>query len=173
MMKVSKLFLPLLLLFLTPLVKAQETVTIDLSANNGPATNRGSGFLSGYNASQPADSLLTPVKSKLLRLDVGLENISSGDPVSSALYGQGHQQWRRGHVHSGRRVDTEFRRLQLSGARAVTSTMSAWNAMVALAVNTAKASGQHIQWDIWNEPDISTFWTGSESDYHVMWQKRR
>jgi hypothetical protein len=171
MMKASKLFLPLLLLFLTPMVRAQETVTIDLSANNGAATNRGSGFLSGYNASQPADSLLTPMKSKLLRLDAGLENIYSGDPVSSALYSRATSNGGAVMYILGDAWIQNFGGFNPSGARAVTSsTMSAWNAMVALAVNTAKASGQHLQWDIWNEPDITVFWTGSESDYQAMWQ---
>ena len=176
MMKVSKLFLPLLLLFLAPMVKAQETVTIDLSANNGPATNRASGFLSGYNASQPASSLLTPVKSKLLRMDAGLENqygcsAPNCSVVSSGLYSRVTSEGASVMYILGDAWIQNWGGFNPSGARAVTSsTMSAWTAMVALAVNTAKGSGQNVQWDIWNEPDITTYWTGSESDYQSMWQ---
>ena len=30
-------------------------------------------------------------------------------------------------------------------------------------------NGATVQWDIWNEPDNTAFWTGSEAQYQAMW----
>ncbi|MFJ4159162.1 RICIN domain-containing protein [Microbacterium testaceum] len=38
-------------------------------------------------------------------------------------------------------------------------------------ISDVQTSGVNVQWDIWNEPDIATFWQRSQDQYLAMWQR--
>jgi hypothetical protein len=146
------------LLFASCVVRSQEIVTVDLSVNNGPATNRASGFLHGMNSTTPSPTLVNPLKPKFFRGDVDFTQDSGTYGRISSL--SATPIWVLGDSW-----------ISAGNARTVSSsTMSAWNTLVANTVRNAIAKGQTFQWDIWNEPDLTEYWTGTEADYLAMWQ---
>jgi hypothetical protein len=152
------------LLLLTSAVKAQtvETVTVDFSANNGPVTYRASGFLHGMNSTAPSNADVVPMNGQLWRSDL---NYSDDPNTYARVTGVGGTpMWILG--------DTWIQKYGLNNfpGSSDTYTIALWNSFVANIVNTAISNGQAFQWDIWNEPDISKFWTGTEAQYQTMWQ---
>jgi hypothetical protein len=155
-----------LLLALSSAAQAQtaENVTVDFSADQGAVTYRASGFLSGMNSVSPSNSSVTPMKARLFRNDALWAQDTN---TYSRVNGLGATaMWILGDSWI-----QNYGGFNPSGARTVSAgTISNWNAMVAQIVNLARSNGQVYQWDIWNEPDISVFWTGTEAEYQAMWQ---
>lgn len=151
-----------------------EEPTVDLSVNNGASTYRGSGFLAGYNSSTPGSSLVNPVNGKLLRMDAGLENQYCGSPcvlVSSALYSRATGLGASVMYIIGDAWTQNWGGFNPTGSKIVdSSSTTAFENMVTEMVNLARSNSQTITWDIWNEPDTSAFWTGTEAQYQTMWK---
>jgi len=142
---------------------AQETVTIDLSVDNGPATYRASGFLHGMDSTAPDGKIVNPVKGKLFR--------SGGDYDDPNTYAR--------VVALG--ATPEF--ILSDGWSGINGCYdnkgtcpgdagkwTAWDSYVTTKVGNYFRAGKAFQYDIWNEPDTSVFWPRSESQYHKMWQ---
>jgi len=166
MIKSAKILMPLLLLFLTSVARAQETVAVDLSVNNGSAIGRASGFLHAFNSTTPTTSTyVTPLKPQEMRSDY----VYDEDPSTYAtVVGMGAKPM---YILGDAWIDN-WGNYNPTNARVVTSaTMSTWVTFVQARVNAALAAGQtQFQWDIWNEPDISDFWTGTPAQFYAAWQ---
>jgi hypothetical protein len=152
--------------------RAQETVTIDMSVNNGAAARRGSGFLHGMSGSTPSNSLVGPMGSKFFRMDDNSAGNGVGESgISRALYSRIVGQGAVAMYILGDAWIDNVGGYNPTNARIVTSgTLAAWNSMVASQVKAAIAAGQTVQWDIWNEPNQYEFWTGTEAEYQAAWQ---
>ncbi len=159
------------LLICPAFARAQETVTINMATNNGPATRRGSGFLHGMSGSTPSNSLVSPMGSKFFRMDDNSAGNGVGESgISPALYSRIVGQGAVAMYILGDAWIDNVGGYNPTNDRIVTSgTLAAWNAMVASQVKAAIAAGQTVQWDIWNEPNGSGFWTGSEAEYQAAW----
>ena len=47
-----------------------------------------------------------------------------------------------------------------------------WDAWSAFVRDLARRNGDHdMVWDIWNEPDVPYFWTGTEAQYHELYRR--
>ena len=152
--------------------KAQETVTVDLSVNNGPAANRASGFLHGISPNAPNSSLVNAMKAKFYRMDDNSAGTGGSNlGIAPALYSRIAAQGAKTEYIIGDAWIDNVDGKNPSNLRVVdSSSMSNFIAMVTDIVNNARSNGQTVQWDIWNEPDNTAFWTGSESQYQTMWQ---
>jgi len=163
----SSAIAPFILLLLASVAQAQtvQTVTVDYSVNNGPVTYRASGFLHGITSTTPPAAVVNPMNGKLFRGD------DADDMLNASNYARVVGQGAVNMFILGDAWIDNYGGYNATNARIVTSSeMANWNAMVASIVNSAIANGQTFQWDIWNEPDISQFWTGTEAQYQEMWQ---
>jgi hypothetical protein len=168
--KITALFL---LLFFTSAVKAQESLTVDLSVNNGPVTYRASGFLHGMNSTTPSDALVSPMKARLFRFDDNVAGNSGGgiygiNPTFySRIVGQGAKPM---YILLHAWIDN-VGGFNPANARVIhAGDIANWQSMVATSVNDAISRGQTVQWDIFNEPDITDFWTGTEAEAFAAWK---
>ena len=129
---------------------AVETVTVDFGVTKWPATQRASGFLHSISATQPSAALLNPVKPKLIRsTDSTIFSIYSRmTPLGTKLM----------IVISDKNGYSSFPR-------------SDWETLVTNLVTTAKNNGYSIQWDIWNEPNLSSFWNASQAQFFDTWKR--
>ncbi len=158
----------ILLLALASVSQAQtaDNVSVDFSSDQGAVTYRASGFLHGFNSTTPVSADITPLKPQSLRSDYTDFGSDPNTYARSVSLGVTKNIFILGNDWIGNKGG-----YNPSGGRIVTSgQLSNWAAMVALDVNTAISNGQTFQWDIWNEPDISVFWTGTEAQYQAMWQ---
>jgi hypothetical protein len=46
-----------------------------------------------------------------------------------------------------------------------------YNAFLTRVIADVKATGVPVQWDIWNEPNISIFWNRPQSQYFELWRR--
>jgi hypothetical protein len=158
----------ILLLVLSSVSQAQtaDNVTVDFSSDQGAVTYRASGFLHGFNSTTPVSADITPLKPQMLRSDFTDFGSDPNTYARSVSLGVTKNIFILGDDWIGNKGG-----FNPSGGRIVTSgQLSNWASMVALDVNTAISNGQTFQWDIWNEPDISVFWTGTEAQYQAAWQ---
>src|SRR4051794_10449536 len=46
-----------------------------------------------------------------------------------------------------------------------------YDAFLTRLINDVRASGAPVEWDLWNEPNLSIFWNRSQSQYFEMWRR--
>ena len=152
-----------LLLILASTCLAQEVVTIDLSADRGPATHRASGFLHAMTATVPEPSLVDPLKPKLFRM------------------------WAEDWHGKGEGAFANYARVKKLGARmqVVVSdstgypqdgvwpgddgNWTGWESLVENLVKRAREKRYTFKWDIWNEPNIGYFWKRDQARFFETW----
>lgn len=151
---------------------AQETVSVDLTANNGAATYRASGFLHGMNNTTPVTGLVSPQKPRLFRFDDNVSGNGGGNyGISPTLYGRIIGQGAVPMYILGNAWIDNVGGFNSGHARVVHSAdLANFATMCATSTSDAIGLGQSVQWDIWNEPDIPDFWTGTEAEYQAAWK---
>ncbi len=165
------------------------TVTIDVSQTGKTPTHAGAGFLYGLpqDGSGPADSLLQPLAPALFRGGgAGLtgegwigDNYSAG-PGYRARINSGIAQARRvtaAPYHA--RYDLLVSDLYGAGSSQPANTIepcdngdcSNWKAFIDQVVGDIQAAGVTVAYDIWNEPDGTSFWQRgvNSPQYYQMW----
>ena len=153
----------LLLLLLATACSAQETVTIDLSADKGPVTYRASGFLHAMSATVPEPSLVDPLKPKLFRMAAeDWHNIGAG---AFANYDRG-----RGLGAKMQIVVSDSHGYSLAGWwPGDNGDWAQWEAIVERLVRQAQEKGYSVEWDIWNEPNGGYFWKRDQAQFFETW----
>jgi hypothetical protein len=158
----------LLILFCAPLAHAQDNVTVDFSSDQGAVTHRASGFVNGMNSTVPLAGLVNPMKMKFYR---GLAAYADEPNTYARILAQGaipeyilSDAW-----------EYNFISCYTPGGRHVCpgdgGNWAAWDNFVRSTVSGLYSSGQTaLQYDIWNEPDITLFWPRNEAQYQTMWQ---
>jgi DNA-binding beta-propeller fold protein YncE len=137
----------------SPAVLAPQ-VTVDFA--RPVATHSLVGFLHGLDDSQPADRLIVPLHPTLWR-----GSLESAPYQRVAKFGARYMLvmsdlW--GYPGAG-----------WYGRRAPWEDWDAWSAFVR---DLARANrGRDIVWDVWNEPDVPYFWTGTEAQYHELYRR--
>ncbi len=161
----KRLSLLTLFFLLATLARAQDNVTVDFSSDQGEVNYEASGFLHGMNSSTPSSADVNPMQGRLFRGD-DTDNMLNASNYARYIAQGGVPMYILGDAW----IDN-YGGYNPTNARIVTSaTMSNWNAMVTSLINSAIGNGQTFQWDIWNEPDINVFWTGTEAQYQAAWQ---
>ena len=166
---------------------SSESLTVDLSSTRGAATGVGEGFLYGISqdGTQPSDQLLQPLNITAYR---GGGHASGGWIADNYQYGNATKADVNEAIMQARRLTQGSYHAQyqvilsdMYGADGgqPSNTMfpcdngncSNWVSYIDSAVGALQASGLKFAYDIWNEPDISAFWTRgmNSTQYFQMW----
>ena len=183
----------MVLALLTPLLlpaegaSAAQALSVNLASVTGPATGVGEGFLYGVSqdATQPADQYLLPLGLNAYR---GGGHASRGWIGDGYVYGSGAQADVSEVIAQARRFTQSPYHAQYQvilsdvygadGGQPSNTTFpcdngncSNWVSFIDSVVGALQASGLKFAYDIWNEPDISAFWTRgmNSTQYFQMW----
>jgi hypothetical protein len=164
-----------------------ESLSVDLASARGAATGVGEGFLYGVSqdGTQPADQFLQPL---------GINAFRAGGHATRAWIGDGYR-YGSGTQTDVNSVIAQARRLTqppyhaqyqvilsdlygADGGQPANTTYpcdngdcSNWVSFIDSVVGALQNSGLKFAYDVWNEPDISIFWTRgvNSTQYFQMW----
>jgi len=168
------------LLAASPVAAADETITVNFSIAGGSPTYRASGWIYGMteNASAPADHFYTDVKFRFMR--AGGAQLDSPGGWVSGLY---QRRWNA--------TLAQARRTIALGGKFVILPHDLWGAdgypisrfpgdngdwtdydnFLTRLISDVRAAGITVEWDIWNEPNLSLFWNRSQAQYFELWRR--
>lgn len=163
-----------------PATAADETISVNFSIAGGSPTYRASGWIYGMteNGSGPADHFFTDVKFRYMRAG-GAQLDSPGGWVS----GRYQRRWdatlaqaRRTAALGGQFVILPH---DLWGADGYpisrfpgdNGNWSDYDAFLTRVISDVRSAGLTVQWDIWNEPNLSLFWNRSQAQYFELWRR--
>ncbi len=163
-----------------PARAGDESIAVDFSAGGGTPTYRASGWIYGMteNASAPADHFYRDVRFQAMRAG-GAQLDSPGGWVS----GRYDRRWNA--------TRAQLLRTRALGGRFVLLVHDLWGAdgypisrfpgdngdwtdydtFLTRLIGDVRATGAPVEWDLWNEPNISLFWNRPQSQYFAMWQR--
>ncbi len=166
--------------FATPAPAADESVGVDFSVAGGSPTYRASGWIYGMteDASAPADHFYRDVKFRAMRAG-GAQLDSPGGWVS----GRYDRRWNatRAQLLRTRSLGGEFVLLvhDLWGADGYpisrfpgdNGNWTDYDNFLTRLIDDVRATGAPVEWDLWNEPNISLFWNRPQAQYFEMWRR--
>jgi MYXO-CTERM domain-containing protein len=164
---------------------ADDTVTVDLGTVAGAPTYRASGFIYGISqdGSQPPNATLTDIKVTHLRCG----GAQIGCPNGGYVNGQYAARWNA--------VKAYYSKAKAIGATLLVLVHDIWGADGACNVSkypgdggdwtgyttfinqlitdfkAAGMTGKDVRWELWNEPDYSGFWKGTQAQWLEMWKR--
>ncbi|MEU8061211.1 ricin-type beta-trefoil lectin domain protein [Microbispora bryophytorum] len=164
----------------TPAQAADESISVNFSAAGGSPTYRASGWIYGMteNAAGPPDNYFTDVKFRYMRAG-GAQLDSPGGWVS----GKYDRRWNatRAQLLRTRSLGGEFILLvhDLWGADGYpisrfpgdNGNWTDYDNFLTRLIADVQATGAPVQWDLWNEPNITLFWNRPQSQYFEMWKR--
>jgi hypothetical protein len=162
-----------------PALAADESISVDFSVTNGTPTYRASGWIYGMteNGTNPPDNLYRDVKFQAMRAG------GAQLPGSGWVGGGYDRRWNA--------TAAQATRTAALGGTFVLLTHDLWGADGAAISRfpgdngdwsdydrfldrvfaDVRAAGITVQWDIWNEPNISLFWNRPQSQYFELWRR--
>ncbi|MBD3139996.1 ricin-type beta-trefoil lectin domain protein [Microbispora bryophytorum] len=163
-----------------PAQAADESISVNFSAAGGSPTYRASGWIYGMteNAAGPPDNYFTDVKFRYMRAG-GAQLDSPGGWVS----GKYDRRWNatRAQLLRTRSLGGEFILLvhDLWGADGYpisrfpgdNGNWTDYDNFLTRLIADVQATGAPVQWDLWNEPNITLFWNRPQSQYFEMWKR--
>jgi len=163
-----------------PARAADESISVNFSVAGGSPTYRASGWIYGMteDASAPADHFYRDVRFRYMRAG-GAQLDSPGGWVS----GKYDRRWNatRAQLLRTRSLGGEFILLvhDLWGADGYpisrfpgdNGDWTDYDNFLTRLINDVRATGAPVQWDLWNEPNISLFWNRPQSQYFEMWRR--
>lgn len=163
-----------------PAQAANESITVNFSAVGASPTYRASGWIYGMteNAAAPADHFYRDVKFRYMRAG-GAQLDSPGGWVS----GRYDRRWNatRAQLLRTRSLGGEFILLahDLWGADGFpisrfpgdNGDWTDYDNFLTRLISDVRATGAPVQWDLWNEPNISLFWNRPQSQYFELWRR--
>jgi hypothetical protein len=164
-----------------PSQAADTSVTVDFATTKGAPGYRASGMIYGLTAdgSQPPDHFFTDIKWHFMRAG-GAQLNGGGYATSLADYQTRWNatlaQYKRTKALGGTFVILPH---DLWGADGTTSqgfpgdngNWTLFDNFVRQLISDVKANNMTVEWDLWNEPDLSGFWGRSQSQYLQMWSR--
>ncbi|WP_307848748.1 cellulose binding domain-containing protein [Microbispora oryzae] len=163
-----------------PAQAADQSITVNFATTNGSPTYRASGWIYGMteNGAAPADNYFTDVKFQYMRAG-GAQLDSPGGWVS----GKYDRRWNA--------TRAQMLRTQALGGKFVLLVHDLWGAdgypisrfpgdngnwtdydnFLTRLINDVQATGVPVEWDLWNEPNITIFWNRTQSQYFDMWKR--
>jgi hypothetical protein len=163
-----------------PAHAADESIAVNFSVAGGSPTYRASGWIYGMteNASGPPDNFFRDVKFRYMRAG-GAQLDSPGGWVS----GRYDRRWNatRAQLLRTRALGGEFILLPhdvwgadgfpISRFPGDNGNWSDYDAFLTRLINDVRATGAPVQWDIWNEPNITLFWNRPQAQYFELWRR--
>ena len=164
---------------------ADDTVGVDFGTVAGAPTYRASGFIYGISqdGSQPPNATLTDIKITHLRCG----GAQIGCPNGGYVNGQYAARWNA--------VKAYYAKAKAIGATLLVLVHDIWGADGACNVpkypgdggdwsgyttfidqlitdfKAAGMTGKDVRWELWNEPDYSGFWKGTQAQWLEMWKR--
>ncbi|GAB3416104.1 RICIN domain-containing protein [Flindersiella endophytica] len=159
---------------------ADESISVNFSVAGGAPSYRASGWIYGMteNASAPADHFYRDVKFRYMRAG-GAQLDSPGGWVS----GKYDRRWNatRAQLLRTRSLGGEFVLLvhDLWGADGYpisrfpgdNGNWTDYDNFLTRLINDVRATGAPVQWDLWNEPNITLFWNRPQAQYFELWRR--
>jgi ricin-type beta-trefoil lectin protein len=163
-----------------PAHAADESITVNFASAGGSPTYRASGWIYGMteDASAPADHFYRDVKFRAMRAG-GAQLDSPGGWVS----GRYDRRWNatRAQLLRTKSLGGEFVLLvhDLWGADGYpisrfpgdNGNWTDFDNFLTRLINDVRATGAPVQWDLWNEPNITLFWNRPQAQYFEMWRR--
>jgi hypothetical protein len=162
-----------------------DTMTVELSQPLGEPTYRASGFIYGLSqdGTQPPIQLQTDIKTQFIRAGGAQIGCPNGGWVNDAY----EARWEsvKGYYERVKTIGATFILLphDLWGADGVcnvpewpgddgdwTRYTEFMNQLIGDVIANGM-TGQNVQWDIWNEPDIRLFWDRDQDQYLETWKR--
>ncbi|MFC0527354.1 RICIN domain-containing protein [Phytohabitans kaempferiae] len=159
---------------------ADESISVNFAAGGGTPTYRASGWIYGMteNASGPADHFYRDVRFRYMRAG-GAQLGSPGGWVSGTY----ERRWSS--------TVAQARRTNALGGQFILLPHDLWGAdgypisrfpgdngnwtdydnFLTRVINDVRAAGITVQWDIWNEPNITLFWNRPQTQYFELWRR--
>ncbi|MFJ6153470.1 RICIN domain-containing protein [Micromonospora profundi] len=163
----------------SPAQAADESMSVNFSTTSGSPTYRASGWIYGMteNASGPPDHFYRDVKFQYMRAG------GAQLPGSGWVGGNYDRRWNSTVAQARRTVALGGQFILLphdlwgadgAGISRFPGDNGNWadyDAFLSRLVNDVRASGLSVQWDIWNEPNITIFWNRPISQYLELWRR--
>ncbi|MEO3748040.1 RICIN domain-containing protein [Plantactinospora sp. B5E13] len=158
---------------------ADESISVNFATTNGTPTYRASGWIYGMteNASGPADHFYRDVKFQYMRAG-GAQLAGSG-----WVGGTYDRRWNSTLAQARRTVALGGQFILLphdlwgadgAGISRFPGDNGNWtdyDNFLTRLINDVRASGLSVQWDIWNEPNITIFWNRPIPQYLELWRR--
>jgi len=159
---------------------ADESVSVDFAVNGGSPTYRASGWIYGMteDASGPPDHFYEDVNFQYMRAG-GAQLDGPGGWVA----GKYDRRWNatEAQLLRTKELGGEFILLlhDLWGADGYPisrfpgdgGNWTDYDAFLNRVIADVQATGQTVQWDLWNEPNLSLFWNRPQSQYFELWER--
>ena len=163
-----------------PARAADESITVDFSIAGGSPTYRASGWIYGMteNASAPADHFYQDVRFRYMRAG-GAQLGSPGGWVAGSY----DRRWNATLAQARRTLALGGKFILLPhdlwGADGYpisrfpgdNGNWTDYDAFLTRLINDVRAAGLTVQWDIWNEPNITLFWNRPQAQYFELWRR--
>ncbi|KKS95728.1 MAG: ricin B lectin [Candidatus Gottesmanbacteria bacterium GW2011_GWA2_43_14] len=142
-----------------PTSATADLISVDFASVTGPVTYRATGFIGNdLSNTLPSDSLILPLKPKLYSWLLGYQALTRS-------------------TQTGAKYQVKLWIDQTRDSTTIPSTIngdwSKWEKYVRDLATTAYSKNYtNVEFDIWNEPESSTYWNGSVDDrYFEMWRR--
>jgi len=154
---------------------AKDSVTLDMAVAQGAPTYVGSGFIYGISedGTQPPTPLLSDIKVKGFRAGRG---VTAG--CGQAAW-DSHWKVIKGYYAKAKEMGVPMQILvsdnyqyscPLPGDGGDWTTFTTFMAQLIAEAKTAGMTGPDVRWELWNEPDYSGFWTGTQAQWLDTWK---
>jgi hypothetical protein len=162
-----------------PAFAADESITVNFATTAGTPTARASGWIYGMteNGTAPPDNFFTGVRFQAMR--AGGAQLPGGGWVGG------------GYDRRWNATLAQARRTAALGGRFVLLDHDLWGAdgaaisrfpgdngdwtdydnFLTRVFNDVRTAGLTVQWDIWNEPNITLFWNRPQAQYFELWRR--
>ncbi|MEV4516828.1 RICIN domain-containing protein [Dactylosporangium sp. NPDC049525] len=165
--------------FAQPALAADESVSVNFSVTTGTPTYRASGWIYGMpeNAAGPADHFFRDVKFQYMR--AGGAQLPGGGWVNGGYdrrWNATLAQARRTTALGGTFIILPHDLWGADGSAISrypgdNGNWSDYDSFLTRLFGDVRAAGLTVQWDIWNEPNISIFWNRPQSQYFELWRR--
>jgi len=154
---------------------AKDTVTLDMAMAQGAPTYVGSGFIYGISedGTQPPTALLSDIKVRGFRAGRGV----TGGCGQAAW--DSHWKVIKGYYARAKELGVPMQILvsdnyqyscPLPGDGGDWTTFTTFMAQLIAEVKAAGMTGPDVRWELWNEPDYSGFWKGTQAQWLDTWK---
>ncbi len=164
----------------SPARAADESIAVNFSVAGGSPTYRASGWIYGMteNASGPADHFYRDVRFRFMRAG----GAQLGQP-GGWVAGTYDRRWASTLAQARRTIALggQFVLLphDLWGADGYgisrfpgdNNNWTDYDAFLTRLIADVRAAGITVQWDIWNEPNLSIFWNRPQAQYFELWRR--
>ncbi|MEV4282056.1 RICIN domain-containing protein [Actinoplanes xinjiangensis] len=156
-----------------------QSISVDFAAVTTAPTHRASGWIYGMteNGAAPPDHFFTDIRYQAMR--AGGAQLPGGGWVGG------------GYDRRWNATRAQMLRTRALGGRFVLLPHDLWGAdgaaisrfpgdngdwtdyddFLTRVINDVKATGIPVEWDIWNEPNITPFWNRTQAQYFELWRR--